>query len=122
MINPQLFELPISRTNFHGLRDIRAIEVRLYHSVEWVNWICPARPSITRPSIIMSFHYSIISFACLSFRLSVISALRLNIAAQFRSFFIPSLIIQIRYPVIPTLCNSVSLSFAIPSLRNSAIA
>ena len=29
MINPQWLELPISRTNFHGPSDIRAIEVRL---------------------------------------------------------------------------------------------
>ena len=30
MINPQLFKLPISRTNFHGPKDVRAIAVRLY--------------------------------------------------------------------------------------------
>ena len=30
MINPQWLELPISRTNFHGPKDVRAIEVRLY--------------------------------------------------------------------------------------------
>ena len=30
MINPQWLELPISRTNFHGTKDVRAIEVRLY--------------------------------------------------------------------------------------------
>ena len=30
MINPQWFELPMSRTNFHGPKDVRAIEVRLY--------------------------------------------------------------------------------------------
>ena len=30
IINPQWFELPMSRTNFHGPKDIRAIEVRLY--------------------------------------------------------------------------------------------
>ena len=30
MINPQWLELPMSRTNFHGPRDVRAIEVRLY--------------------------------------------------------------------------------------------
>ena len=30
MINPRRFELPISRTNFHGLKDVRAIQVRLY--------------------------------------------------------------------------------------------
>ena len=32
MINPQLLELPMSRTNFHGPADVRAIEVRLYMS------------------------------------------------------------------------------------------
>ena len=30
IINPQWLELPISRTNFHGPDDVRAIEVRLY--------------------------------------------------------------------------------------------
>ena len=31
MINPQWLELPISRTNFHGPKDVRATEVRLYN-------------------------------------------------------------------------------------------
>ena len=30
MINPQWLELPISRTKFHGPKDVRVIEVRLY--------------------------------------------------------------------------------------------
>ena len=30
MINPQWLELPMSRTNFHGPEDVRAIDVRLY--------------------------------------------------------------------------------------------
>ena len=30
MINPQWLELPMSRMNFHGPKDVRAIEVRLY--------------------------------------------------------------------------------------------
>ena len=30
MINPQWLELPISRTNFHGPKDVRAIEVQQY--------------------------------------------------------------------------------------------
>ena len=30
MINPQWLELPMSRTNCHGPKDVRAIEVRLY--------------------------------------------------------------------------------------------
>ena len=29
MINPQWLKLPISRINFHGPKDVRAIEVRL---------------------------------------------------------------------------------------------
>ena len=33
MINPQWLELPMSRTNFHGPKDIRTIEVRLYVAV-----------------------------------------------------------------------------------------
>ena len=32
MINPQCLELPMSRTNFHGPKDVRAIEVRLYNT------------------------------------------------------------------------------------------
>ena len=31
MINPRWLELPLSRTNFHGPKGVRAIEVRLYH-------------------------------------------------------------------------------------------
>ena len=30
MINPQWLELPMSRINFHGPKDVRAIEVLLY--------------------------------------------------------------------------------------------
>ena len=30
MINPQWLELPMCQTNFHGSKDVRAIEVRLY--------------------------------------------------------------------------------------------
>ena len=30
MINPQSLKLPMSRTNFHGLIDVRTIEVQLY--------------------------------------------------------------------------------------------
>ena len=30
MINPQWLELSVSRTNFYGPEDVRAIEVRLY--------------------------------------------------------------------------------------------
>ena len=30
MNNPQWLELPMFRTNFHGPKDVRAIEVRLY--------------------------------------------------------------------------------------------
>ena len=30
MINPQWLELPMSRTNFHGPKDARAIEIQLY--------------------------------------------------------------------------------------------
>ena len=30
MIKPRWFELPMSRTNFHGPKDVRAIEVRLF--------------------------------------------------------------------------------------------
>ena len=30
MINPQWLELPMSRMNFHGPKDVRAIVVRLY--------------------------------------------------------------------------------------------
>ena len=30
MIKPQWLELPISRTYFHGPKDVQAIEIRLY--------------------------------------------------------------------------------------------
>ena len=30
MVNPHWLELPISRTNFHSPKDVRAVEVRLY--------------------------------------------------------------------------------------------
>ena len=30
IINPQWLEPPMSRTNFHGPKDVRAIEIRLY--------------------------------------------------------------------------------------------
>ena len=30
MINPQLLELPMSRIKFHGPKDVRVIDVRLY--------------------------------------------------------------------------------------------
>ena len=33
MINLQWLELPMSRTNFHCPKDVRAIEVRLYISI-----------------------------------------------------------------------------------------
>ena len=33
MINPQWLELPMSRTNFHGPKDVGATEVRLYFNV-----------------------------------------------------------------------------------------
>ena len=34
MINPQWLEVPMSRTNFHGPKDVRAIEVQLYYNHE----------------------------------------------------------------------------------------
>ena len=33
MINPQYLELPMSWTNFHGPKDVRTIEVRLYAEI-----------------------------------------------------------------------------------------
>ena len=33
MINPQWLELPMYRTNFHGPKDFRAIEARLYSKI-----------------------------------------------------------------------------------------
>ena len=39
MINPQWLELPMSRTNFHGQNDVRAIEVRLYIKIQIVPFI-----------------------------------------------------------------------------------
>ena len=34
MINPQWLDLPMSRTNFHGPKDVRAIELRLYSIIK----------------------------------------------------------------------------------------
>ena len=34
MINPQWVEQPISRTNFHGPKAVRAIEVRLHSNLQ----------------------------------------------------------------------------------------
>ena len=41
IINPHLLEQPLSRTNFHGPKGVRAIEVLLYHTVTVFNmgWI-----------------------------------------------------------------------------------
>ena len=36
MINPQWLELPMSRTNFHGPKDVRVIEIRLYEVLLFV--------------------------------------------------------------------------------------
>ena len=36
MINPQWLELSMSRTNFHGPKDVRAIEVWLYFSYYFI--------------------------------------------------------------------------------------
>ena len=49
MINPQWLELPIYRTNFHGPKDVRAIEVRLYSDILNPYYTCPKfwRPSLT---------------------------------------------------------------------------
>ena len=33
MIYPQWLELPMSRKNFYGPKDVRAIEVRLYNNL-----------------------------------------------------------------------------------------
>ena len=38
MINPQWLELPISRTNFHGPKDVRATDVRLYMCGVYGGW------------------------------------------------------------------------------------
>ena len=36
MINLQCLELPMSRTNFHGPKDVQAIDVRLYNHIDSV--------------------------------------------------------------------------------------
>ena len=37
MINPKWLELPMSRMNFHGPKDVQAIEVRLYLYLRFLN-------------------------------------------------------------------------------------
>ena len=41
MISPQWLELPMPRTNFHGPKDVRAIEVRLYTQRHVFAWTGP---------------------------------------------------------------------------------
>ena len=53
MINPQCLELPMSRTQFHGPIDVRAIEVRLY--MKYIEILvrqdaCQSGPSCSKPS------------------------------------------------------------------------
>ena len=38
MINTRWLELPLSRTNFHGPKGVRAIEVRLYNVLNFPPW------------------------------------------------------------------------------------
>ena len=44
MINPQWLELPMSRTNFHGPKDVRAIEVQLFLQCPMILRICSKGP------------------------------------------------------------------------------
>ena len=61
MINPQWLELPMSRTNFYGPKDVRAIEVRLYmdfrdHTI--LDEHCAVLPDISPVSVQKSeFHF-----------------------------------------------------------------
>ena len=41
MINPQWLELSMSRTNFQGPKDVRAIEVRLYYYIDFSDLLTP---------------------------------------------------------------------------------
>ena len=41
MINPRWLELPVSRTNFHGPKDVPATEVRLYLDTFNIYHTCP---------------------------------------------------------------------------------
>ena len=55
MINPQWLELPMSRTNFHGPKDVRAIEVRLYYAmINDFDWNVPL---LFIPSLLLYVNY-----------------------------------------------------------------
>ena len=43
MINPQWLKLPMSQTNFHGPKDVHAIEIQLY-SKKFVCLSCSLKP------------------------------------------------------------------------------
>ena len=50
IIKSHWLELPISRTNFHGPKDVRAIEVWLYFSIQWPDYAnAPADLDLRRP-------------------------------------------------------------------------
>ena len=62
MSNPELFELNMSRTNFHSPKDVRAIEVRLYillykinrgYLFFWRKW------SVIKTSVFSRVHYDV---------------------------------------------------------------
>ena len=57
MINPQWLELPMSRTNFHGPKDVRAIEVQLYMQMSLLDNILTWNAVQT-----FSIHYKISKF------------------------------------------------------------
>ena len=88
MINPQWLELPVSRTNFHGPKDVRAIEVRLYlllfYQLQYVSspvsffyhhYNCPIRRDFIKLSLMFSFFCVcfVSSFVSISILLKCIS-------------------------------------------------
>ena len=59
MINPQWLELPLSRTNFHGPKDARAIEFRLY-SILYMTKVTNLIHFYSLSSYIVICHYSLV--------------------------------------------------------------
>ena len=64
MINPQWLELPKFRTNFHGPKDVRAIEARLYLHIypkywdkqAWANSVDPDQTPQNAEAVLTSTH------------------------------------------------------------------
>ena len=69
MISPQWLELPMSRINFHGPKDVRAIAVLLYFVTDCSNAISLLHFLFIRASVVsyIAFILSFLFLLCSSF-------------------------------------------------------